>query len=419
MLPGLARHRVQPRSARGRAAGETAGQRWSGRRAAGDAIDVMRILFTAWAWPTHLHAMVPLARACRAAGDDVLMVSQPGTAGLLRRAGLPAAEVGAGVDAVPVFREIALSSRGSSGGGPRVLGLLTALAADMADGLIETGRDYGADLLVFEPTAFAGPLAAAVLGIPAVRHLYGTDLMSAAGQFLPGALAPLCDRLGVTGSGVFGMASIDPCPAGLQVPETGSPRMPLRYQPCSGADGGLPAMTVRGARPRVCVTWGTTLSRLDPGLFLAGQVARAAAGLDVDVVAAVTPGQRALLGPLPPGVQVAEAAPLHLVLPGCDAVVAHGGAASILTALACGLPQLLIPKLPDHARHAARVEQAGAGLVLPAPADEPGQIAAALDRLLSRPGYRAAARGLRDQMRAHPPAAQVAATLHALQAARA
>jgi len=40
----------------------------------------MRVLFTSWAWPTHLYAMVPLARACRAAGHDVVVASPPALA---------------------------------------------------------------------------------------------------------------------------------------------------------------------------------------------------------------------------------------------------------------------------------------------------------------------------------------------------
>jgi UDP:flavonoid glycosyltransferase YjiC (YdhE family) len=413
----------------------------------------MRIIFTTWAWPSHLYAMVPVAWACRAAGHDVLVASQPELTSVIAGTGLPAAPVGRDVDAVATFRDIALappqrsaaerqpvltsaSARpaprppGPDGGprpagGPRVLGLLVELAEAMVDDLIALARGWRADLVVFEPTAFAGPLAAAALRIPAVRHLYGTDLMSVLGQFIPAALSPLREKLGLAEVDPFGVATIDPCPAGLQV-SVGSPRLPLRYVPHNGpgalppplaaapAPSGGAAPAARSRRPRVCVTWGTTLSRVDPGLFLAGQVVRAVSGLAVDLVVAITPGQRDLLGRVPAGVRVVESAPLHLLLPRCDIVVAHGGAGTLLTALASGLPQLHIPRLPDHVRHAGRLAEAGAGAVLAAPADDPGEIRDQLAEMLATPGYRAAATRLRDEMGDQPPPASLVRELERL-----
>ncbi|MFI6886148.1 nucleotide disphospho-sugar-binding domain-containing protein [Streptosporangium canum] len=375
----------------------------------------MRILFTAWAWPSHLYAMVPVAWACRAAGHDVLVASQPELTDAISRTGLPGASVGRDVDAVATFRDIVLPPPGRQpgAGGPRVLGLLTALAEAMVDDLVELGRNWRADLIVFEPTAFAGPLAAAALGIPAVRHLYGTDLMSVVGRFLPDALGPLSGKLGLDTVDPFGVATVDPCPARLQVP-VGSRRLPVRYVPHNGPGMLPPEPPEPSGRPRVCVTWGTTLSRVDPGLFLAGQAVRAISALEVDVVVAVTPGQRALLGPLPPEVRVAESAPLHLLLPTCDAVVAHGGAGTLLTAVAYGLPQLLLPRLPDHVRHAGRLAEAGAGVVLAAPVEDPAAISDRLAELLATPAYRAAAEELRQEMRGRPSPAQVVRELELL-----
>jgi UDP:flavonoid glycosyltransferase YjiC (YdhE family) len=365
----------------------------------------MRVVFTTWAWPSHLYAMVPVAWACRASGHDVLVASQPELTEAILRTGLPAASVGRDVDVAPAFREILLGP-GRQKGGPRVLGLLADLAAAMVGDLAALTGDWGADLLVFEPTAFAGPLAAAVLGIPAVRHLYGTDLMSAAGAFLPGVLGPVGETLGLHAVNPFGLATIDPCPQALQV-AVGSFRLPVRYVPHNGPGVVPPRLAGRAGRPRVCVTWGTTLSRLNPRLFLAGEVVRAIAGLDLDVVVAITPAQRALLGQLPTRTHVVESAPLHLLLQGCDLVVAHGGAGTTLTALASGLPLLLIPRLPDHVRHAAQVARAGAGAVVAAPVADPGVIRDQVADLLATRAYRAAAHQLRREMRLQPPPAQV------------
>ncbi|MGC5021034.1 nucleotide disphospho-sugar-binding domain-containing protein [Micromonospora sp. DT47] len=374
----------------------------------------MRILFTCWAWPSHLYAMVPVAWACRAAGHDVLVASQPSLTGTIERTGLPAAVVGRDVDAEQTFRDVVFTPPGANGGGPRVLTLLSQLAETMTGDLADLARRWGADLVVSDPTAFAGPLAAAVAGVPAVRHLYGTDLMSAAGRFLPTVLEPLAARHGVGPVDAFGVATIDPYPEGLQVP-VASRRLPVRYLPFNGPGTVPPVLPSRTGRARVCVTWGTTPGRLDPSLFLAGDVVRALHGTNVDLVVAVAPEQRRLLGPIPDDVPVVSA-PLHLLLGDCDVVVGHGGAGTLLTAVTYGLPQLLVPRLPDHVRHADRIAAAGAGVVVPAASAEPADLVAGLTALLDDPAYRAAAAGLREQSAAQPTPAHLVGELTALRA---
>ncbi|WP_320065214.1 nucleotide disphospho-sugar-binding domain-containing protein [Micromonospora sp. RTGN7] len=372
----------------------------------------MRILFTCWAWPSHLYAMVPVAWACRAAGHEVLVASQPALSDTITRTGLPAAVVGRDVDAEQVFRDVVFTPPGADGGGPRVLNLLSQLAETMTGDLADLAHRWGADLVVSDPTAFAGPLAAAVAGIPAVRHLYGTDLMSAAGRFLPGVLAPLAERHGVGPVDAFGVATIDPYPAGLQVP-VASRRLPVRPLPFNGPGALPPTLPQPAGRARVCVTWGTTPGRLDPSLFLAGDVVRALHGTGIDLVVAVAPEQRALLGTVPDDVTVLSS-PLHLLLPECDAVIGHGGAGTLLTAVTHGLPQLLVPRLPDHVRHADRVAAAGAGVVVPAPLVEPAALVAGLTALLDDPAYRAAAVRLRDEAASQPTPARLVDDLAAL-----
>ncbi|WP_430790341.1 nucleotide disphospho-sugar-binding domain-containing protein [Actinoplanes sp. G11-F43] len=368
----------------------------------------MRILFTCWAWPSHLYAMIPVAWACRAAGHDVLLAVPPALRATALGTGLPVVTAGDDVDAEKAFREIVFTPPGA-GGGPRVLTLLTELAEAMTGDLIKLIGRYRADLVVSDPTAFAGPVAAGATGIPVIRHLYGTDLMSAAGRFLSGVIEPLAARFGAGEPGPFGAATIDPYPPGLQVP-LGSRRLPVRPVPFNGP-GECPAPLPPARRPRICVTWGTTPGRLDPSLFLAGDAARALAGYEV--VLAAVPEQRHLAGPLPDHVTVVSG-PLHLILDGCDAVVAHGGAGSLLTAVTHGLPQVLVPRLPDHVRHAGRVHLAGAGIVVPAAEMTPRALADAVAAVLDQPGYRAAAHRLRDEAAAQPAPAELVADLAAV-----
>lgn len=381
----------------------------------------MRVLFCTWAWPSHLYALVPLARALRARGHDVLVASQPGLLDEIGRTGLPGAAVGTDVDSVELVRGYVLPSAaaappGAAGGGkgPRAMRMVLDNAASMTAGLLDLTRSWAADLVVHEPTAMAGPIAAAAAGVPAVRHLYGTDLMLRARGPLTEALAPLAARHGVSALDPFGAATVDPTPTGLQVP-TDYHRLPMRYVPYNGPLPGAGVSTGRTGGPRICVTWGHTMARLGPDRFLGARVAAALAGTGAEVLLAVSGTQLPLLGDrgLPDGVQVVVDTALDRLLPGCDLVAAHGGAGTILTALSHGLPLLLVPQLPDHAGHARRVAEAGAGEVLTRDEATDDRLRAAAERLLTKDGGTAlgAARKLRAELESQPAPAEVAAAL--------
>jgi MGT family glycosyltransferase len=53
--------------------------------------------------------------------------------------------------------------------------------------------------------------------------------------------------------------------------------------------------------------------------------------------------------------------PQGVVLPRCDAIVTHGGSGTVLGALACGVPLLVLPQGADQYSNAERVVAAGAG----------------------------------------------------------
>ncbi|ONI77913.1 protein IroB [Actinosynnema sp. ALI-1.44] len=375
----------------------------------------MRVLFTTWAWPSHLYALVPLAWACRSAGHEVLVASQPALTQEISRTGLPAATVGTDVDTVGMIRDYLLPSTANEtvaepgqGKGPRALRMLLAHAESMADGLVALARQWRPDVVVFEPTALAGPLAAAAVGVPAVRHLYGTDLLLRARPLLPSALGPLAERHGVTDFDPFGVCTVDPTPPSLQLPAAYS-RVPLRYVPYNGQDSRPVTQPPSIGRPRVCVTWGHTIAKLAPARYLAGAVGSALAGTGVEVVVVASREQRPMLGGLPDETRVMVGAPLYRVLPGCDLVVAHGGAGTVLTTMWAGLPMLLVPQLPDHLGHAGRVLNAGAGEVLSRPEATSERIRLEVERLLTDDTRRKAAAAVRREMHEQPtPAATVA-----------
>ena len=385
----------------------------------------MRVLFTTWAWPSHLYALVPLAWALRAAGHEVLVASQPALLGEIARTGLPSVTVGDNVDAVELVRGYVLPSPGDgnaaaaprTGKGPRAMQMFLAHAESMTGDLVTVARDWGADAVVYEPTALAGPIAAAAAGVPAIRHLYGTDLMLRARPILGDLLQPLATRHGVSSVDPFGVATVDPTPTSLQVP-VDYLRLPMRHVAyCGSGPARMSPPVPRRGTGRVCVTWGHTMAKLGRSLTLDVLTAlRDEPG--IELVAAVSGVQRPLLGQIPEGIEVLVDTSLDDVLAGCDLVVAHGGAGTVLTAVRHAVPMLLIPQLPDHTGHAARVLATGAGEVLTRDQATAERIRKESLRLLADDGVRQAVRALAEEMRRAPAPAEVAVRVAELADAR-
>jgi UDP:flavonoid glycosyltransferase YjiC (YdhE family) len=290
--------------------------------------------------------------------------------------------------------------------------MFMAHAESMVDGLVDLAREWRPDVVVFEPTALAGPVAAAAVKVPAVRQLYGTDLMLRARAVLPDALAELADRHNTGEFDPFGVCTVDPTPTTFQVP-TDYRRLPMRYVPFNGP-GPRPAPLPAADRPRVCVTWGHTIAKLDPKRFLVPQVIEAVHELDVELVVAVSQRQRPLLGEVPDGVRVVLDVPVDHLLGDCDLVIGHGGAGTVLTALYHGLPLLVIPQLPDHLGHSGRVLATGAGEVLARDEMTPDRLRAEVIRLLADGPHREAAAKLRQEMRQQPAPSEIVADLESV-----
>jgi UDP:flavonoid glycosyltransferase YjiC (YdhE family) len=74
-----------------------------------------------------------------------------------------------------------------------------------------------------------------------------------------------------------------------------------------------------------------------------------------------------------------------------DLVICHGGHGTIARALSAGVPVLSCPAVGDMAENGARVQWAGAGLMVPWRLTSPGPIRWATRRLLGEPRFRARA----------------------------
>ena len=139
------------------------------------------------------------------------------------------------------------------------------------------------------------------------------------------------------------------------------PAVPVRVTP-------LPTARSASAHPAtVYVTFGTVWNR-ELDVFRVVLAALSAHPVDV-VVTLGLDGDPAALGAQPDNVHIHRFIAQGELLPRCDAVIAHGGAGTMLGALAHGLPLLLLPRGADQHYNAERVTVAGAGLsVAPAQA---------------------------------------------------
>ncbi|UKD58062.1 glycosyltransferase [Amycolatopsis sp. FU40] len=337
----------------------------------------MRLLVTACPAASHFRPLVPFARAARAAGHDVLVAIGGGYAAQASACGLPVHPVGGDVSL--------LSVPGGPGrsGWARMLELAERTAPD----LLALARTWRPDAVVRTPPEFAGALAARAIGARLLEHSFGLVMPRARLLAAERELAALSEIHGVRPRLPEPDALIDLCPPSAR-PARLPAGIPLRFQPCRGE----PAAGPREAD--LCLTLGTILPRLGR-TEVVPPVLAAARDLGLRTV---------VLGMAVPGTLSLEWAPLDTVR--CRVLAHHGGSGTTFSALAAGVPQLVMPHLTDQPDNAALVESAGAGMVL-----EPSRVTRtsareALARLLS-PGAAAAAGRLRAEISAMPSPADV------------
>jgi UDP:flavonoid glycosyltransferase YjiC (YdhE family) len=141
---------------------------------------------------------------------------------------------------------------------------------------------------------------------------------------------------------------------------------------------------------------------------------RALAALDVEVLLTATAADVAALGPVPPSVRALSGFPLRLLLPGCAAVVHHGGAGSTMTALWAGVPQLAVTFASEQVVNATRLAAAGAGIHLSGQHASVDRLRSAVSSLVQEEGYRVRAASLRTEALSRPSPAALVGTLAAL-----
>ncbi|WP_214403731.1 glycosyltransferase [Pseudonocardia lacus] len=366
----------------------------------------MKVLAVAAPLVGHLTPLLPLAAALRGAGHEVL-IATGGDAAAVDTGGIPVRDltgpVPMGRIAAPIAlahpRLIALEMTGRAG--TRMVGhLFGAVAARMADGAVALARQWRPDLVLFESLAASGALAAAVVGVPAVLQesnlVDGDELLAVTAA--DARLRRVLDRYGV--EALRPALTVRTGPPSV-VGERPGPRM--RAVPSSGAGELPPWLAGPGSRPRVLVSHSTIgPSGGDP----TASVVAVAERVDAEFVLVRGRDDRRL----PPNVRATGWVPLDRALEHADALVHHGGAGSLVQALACGVPQLVVPGAGDRRHNAELVARRGVGLARPArriSADD-------LTRLVGDAALREAAEDVAAEIAALPEPASLVPTLEAL-----
>jgi UDP:flavonoid glycosyltransferase YjiC (YdhE family) len=298
--------------------------------------------------------------------------------------------------------------------------LLVELPGRQVEAMRALVRDFRPDVMAIDPMAYDAAIAAELEGVPwvgwstslnpvvpdgmdseLIRTLRALDperhaLFAAHGL---SARFRVSDVLSPRGTAVFSTeALVGPPPPGVELvgPSVGGVRQGERLPPGFGE-----------GRPLVYVSFGSQ-AWYQPRRF--ERVLEAARRLDVAVLAAMGDLAAELGGAgLPPHVRCVPFADQLDALSRASVAITHGGANSVMEALAAGVPLLVAPLCNDQPHNRHFVERAGAGLGLDMDACSLDELVAALRTLLADGPARAAARRVRDSYAAHSGAAGAAA----------
>ena len=395
----------------------------------------MRVLFSTTAGTGHFGPMIPVARACAAAGHDVRVAAPDSFASHVERAGLEhAAFDDVPPDVLgPVFARLpSLSADEANRVVVRdVFGRLDAQAAwARVHDVVDTWRP---DVVLREPCELASLAAALAAGVPHAEVAIGLGrLRDWVGGLLVEPLLELDALAGLEpGSCLSAVASaplLTSVPAGLDGDAEaddgraeGSPLV-VRYRDAAARDraGVLPATWGDPARPLVYVTFGSVTAGFDDLSAVFRGSLDALADLPVRVLLTTGhAGDPEALRPWPANAHVEQWWPQDDVMPLAAAMVGHGGFGTTMAAVVAGVPQVVVPLFAgDQFVNAARIEEVGAGIRLEGRMAATAQLGAAVERVLSDDGIRRAARQLADEIASLPDVSEIVENVESLAASR-
>lgn len=376
----------------------------------------MRVLATCLPGHGHFNPMLPLAQALARAGHEVAFATAGAFCPRVVEAGFKAFPAGLTLERQMAEARARYPEEDGLIGAARfesfVPRMLAGVAAPArAQDLVPIVREWHPDVLVHDETELAGPMAAAVAGIPHADHSVGILRPLSMARLAGRALAPLWDRWDVDAAtlgpfgGLFTYLYLDVAPPSLQSAEIDRIAVAHPVQN-TAVEAGTEGQVLPGwvgqmpDAPLVYVSLGTVFNSKARGVF--GAVLEGLRDEEVNVIVTVgNDNDPADFGPQPDHIHIERFIPQSLLLPFCDVVVNQGGTA-ILPMLAHGLPLLLLPQGANQFHNAAACTAAGVGRQL-----LPGDVNADAVRrdvraLLDEPALRERARQVQQEIGAMP-----------------
>lgn len=387
----------------------------------------MRVLVSTTAGSGHFGPLVPVAQACVAAGHDVVVAAPASFASHVAAARLehrPFADVPPEVMG-PVFGRLGSLSveEANEVVVADVFGRLDAQAA--LPGLVGIIDDWRPDVVLREPCELGSLAAAESAGVGHGTVSIGVSAMTdQVASHLAAPLAELDALAGLSaGSALSAMTSeptLTSVPAVLdEALFPGAPAGPLHRfhdESLTAGRGALPDAWGDPSYPLVYVSFGSVAGAI--GDFAAVYPGTLSALADQPVRVLLTTGRGldpADLGPVPANARVEQWWPQPDVMPHAAVVVGHGGFGTTMSALAAGVPQVVVPLFAlDQRINADHVAAVGAGVRLNGGPAALSSLPDAVTALLDRPSYRQATRHVADEMAALTPLPDIVKVVEAL-----
>lgn len=364
-----------------------------------------RALFVVLAEKGHVHPFIGPAQELMRRGHTVGFYSPCDLRGPLGRAGIADDDVFVGAEEAPPPEENRGQAFAALVADP---GRLRAWIAAMLVGTVprEVSRltdavaRFRPDVIVADPMAYAAPIVAARAGLPwagvstslnpVVPDDWTSELISTTSA-LP--RAALLAEYGVTDAAfrVSDCLSRDLNVAWTTRELVGEPpadvllagaSLPLADRGDEGDE-----IVAGDERPLVYMALGSQIFH-QPRMF--STIINASRGMPWQLVLAM--GSLAGVMPVPPDVRVVGYAPQLALLRRARAMISHGGANSVMEALAHGVPLLISPICNDQPHNARFVAEAGAGIACDLATAEPEAVRESLIALCADGAQRAAAR---------------------------
>ena len=369
----------------------------------------MRVLFSSVPAPSHIGPMLPLARALAVDHEVVFATGKP-LVGMVDRAGVRGLAAGPewsepqAEKAFPELADVPLEDKAmwwydelflDRAGRPMARDLTAWLQTESADVVVRSQLEFGG-----WAAAQAHGLPQLVIGLGGTHRVQDLPEMQ---ERLAGLLTAADAPGPIDGRSTFGdhFALLHPEHYDDWVP----PVPWTRWRPPVAMPAGTrpaPPAILDGARgrPVILVTFGTVFNRT-PGIF--EPVLEALATLDVFGVVTVGGTGDPSQFDVPDNVVVRQFVSYDALLPHCDAVVCHGGFGTVMTALAHGLPMVIVPLSADQPGHAASCRDLGVAEATTLDAATAPWIRRSITRILDNPSFRAAARRFGEDLMAMRP----------------